>query len=553
MTFEITTSSFRLANRQGRPAAEAVRAGLLAGGAGIFFALIGAYAAMNARFIIDGWLTLSQAAMLSFGIAAGLGAALKGPPTQDAALPLSRSLIAGLVYGAVMAAFLLLIRSVELRTYLVAANPMLVRALSFVGEPGSLPAAGTLVAAGTATALLGGLVGLLSARWRGAVLIGLLTVAMAGLFRDIAVDILNNVGLRPVQLAAFGPEGVKLWAACALALAAAAWRYRSAGRPATERDPLRRRRIGIAVLVAAMVLAPFVTSAFIAQVLVLVALYTLMGMGLHIELGLAGLVDLGFVAFYAVGAYTVALLCSSSPVSIAQLSFWAALPIAILLAAFSGFVFGLPVLRVRGDYLALATLGLGEIIRVLVVSDLTRPLLGGSQGIIGIDRPMLGGEEIGSPIAFYGLALGLAGIAAFVSSRLQSSKMGRAWVAVREDEDVAQALGIDLVAVKLCAYIIGAGFAGASGAVFAVMIGAVYPHSFQLLISVNLLSIIVIGGLGSLPGVVMGSLVLIGLPELLREFGEFRYLFYGIALVAMVRFRPEGLWPAMERTSRHGS
>ena len=553
MTFEITTSSFRLDRRQGRPASEAARAGLLAGLAGVFFALIGAYVTMNERFIVDDWLTLSQVALLAFGLSGGIAAALTGSAAREPLSLLLRSLLAGLVFGAVMAAFLLLIRNVDLRTYLVASNPALVRALSLAGGPGSPLAAGVLILVGTVTGVLGGLIALPGVRLRKAILAGLLAALVAGLFREVFVDILNNIRLRSVQLALFGAEGLKLWAACAIAAATALWSYVASGRSKTRRDPVRSRRIGIAVLVVAMIVAPLVTSSFIGQVLVLVALFTLMGMGLHIELGLAGLVDLGFVAFYAVGAYTVALLCSSSPIAIAQLSFWVALPIAVLIAALSGFIFGLPVLRVRGDYLALATLGLGEIIRVLVVSDLTRPLLGGSQGVIGIARPMVAGQEMSSPTAFYCLALGLAGIAAFVSNRLQASKIGRAWLAVREDEDVAQALGVDLVAVKLCAYTIGAGFAGASGAVFAILIGAVYPHSFQLLISVNLLSILVIGGLGSLPGVVVGSLVLIGLPELLREFGEFRYLFYGIALIAMVRFRPEGLWPAMHGRSGHGS
>ncbi|ODN65600.1 leucine/isoleucine/valine transporter permease subunit [Methylobrevis pamukkalensis] len=291
---------------------------------------------------------------------------------------------------------------------------------------------------------------------------------------------------------------------------------------------------------------PLITSDFVAQVAMLVALYMLMGMGLNIELGLAGLVDLGFVAFFAVGAYTVALLCSDGPLAVANISFWLALPIAIVLAAVSGLVFGLPVLRVRGDYLAMATLGLGEIVRVLVLSDALAPVLGGSQGIIEIERPRLGDLVLNTPAELYYLALLLAAAVAFVTHRLHNARIGRAWMAIREDEDVAQALGIDPVAAKLVAYSVGAAFAGAAGAVFAVLVGSVFPHSFQLLVSINVLAILVIGGLGSLPGVLVGSIVLIGLPELLREFGEFRYLFYGIALVTMMHVRAEGLWPAAQ-------
>ena len=305
-------------------------------------------------------------------------------------------------------------------------------------------------------------------------------------------------------------------------------------------------------MLAALIVLPLITNDFIGQVMILVALYIVMSTGLHVELGLAGLVDLGFVAFYAVGAYTVALLCSQSPIAVADLSFWVALPIAVLAAAGAGLLFGLPVLRVRGDYLALATLGLGEIIRVLVVSEMLTPVLGGSQGIIAIERPEIGPYILDTPLKLYFFALALAAVIALISRFLRSSWVGRAWLAVREDEEVAQGLGIDLVAVKLLAYTIGAAFAGAAGAVFAVLIGAVYPHSFQLLISVNLLSILVIGGLGSLPGVVIGALVLIGLPELFREFGEFRYLFYGMALVAIVHFRPDGLWPVSANVSHRG-
>lgn len=551
MAFEITTSSFRLERRRRSPAIEAINAGLLAGAAGVFFCLVGAYVAMDKRFIIDHWLTLSQAILLAFGLIAGASAALAGKKAADRAPALLRGALAGLAYGLVMAAFLLLIRTVDLRTYLIAASPALARAISLAGLD-TVSSYAVLVVAGLVSGIFGALVVTPSPRVRTAIIRGLMAVALAGLFRDVFADILNNVGLRPVQRALFGQQGLRPWAAIGVGLAAAGLSYFRLPLGGRRLDPVWSRRIGIGALALVMIALPMVASSFIAQVLVLIALFTLMGMGLHIELGLAGLVDLGFVAFYAVGAYTVALLCSTSTIAIAQLSFWAALPIAILLACVTGFIFGLPVLRVRGDYLALATLGLGEIIRVLVVADLTAPFLGGSQGIIGVQRPHLFGQEMSSPIAFYSLALGLALVAGFVASRLQTSKIGRAWLAVREDEDVAQALGVDLVAVKLLAYTVGAGFAGASGAVFAILIGAVYPHSFQLLISVNLLAILVIGGLGSLPGVLVGSLALIGLPELMREFGDFRYLFYGIALVAMVRLRPEGLWPAAQTRSAHG-
>ena len=208
------------------------------------------------------------------------------------------------------------------------------------------------------------------------------------------------------------------------------------------------------------------------------------------------------------------------------------MPISVVLAVVIGVLFGLPVLGVRGDYLAVATLGLGEIVSVIVQSDFAAPLLGGAQGILQIPKPVLGRITLGSPVALFYFTLVCSGLAAFVAWRLENSRLGRAWMALRDDEDVAQALGINLVRSKLLAYGLGAAFAGLAGSIFATMLTSVYPSSFQLLISVNVLTLLIVGGMGSLPGVVIGALALIGLPELLREFGEYRYLFYGAVLIA---------------------
>ena len=272
-----------------------------------------------------------------------------------------------------------------------------------------------------------------------------------------------------------------------------------------------------------------------------------MGMGLNLELGLAGLLDLGFVAFFAVGAYTTALLTSNADIAIANMSFWQALPIAVVLSVLVGVLFGIPVLKVRGDYLAVATLGLGEIVRVLVLSDFAAPVLGGAQGVLSIPRPSIGGFEFNDPIDLFYITLVASAVAAYFAWRLENSRLGRAWTAIRDDEDVAQALGINLVNVKLLAYGLGAGFAGVAGAIFAVMLASIFPHSFQLLISINVLALLIVGGMGSLPGVVVGAAALIGLPELLREFGEYRFLFYGLVIVVMMRLKAEGLWPSAAR------
>ncbi len=296
-----------------------------------------------------------------------------------------------------------------------------------------------------------------------------------------------------------------------------------------------------------VLLFPMLGGSYAGQVMMLVGLYTLMGMGLNLEVGLAGLLDLGFVAFFAVGAYTTALLTADSPHALAALSYWEAMPLAVMASVGVGVLFGVPVLGMRGDYLAVATLGLGEIVRVIVQSDMAAPLLGGAQGILHIPRPW-----IGSPRAERSRGAVLpdaraSAVAAWCAWRLETSALGRAWMAVRDDEDVAEALGINLVKVKLLAYGLGAAFAGLAGSIFATMLTSVYPSSFQLLISINVLALIIVGGMGSLPGVVVGAVALVGLPELLREFDEYRYLFYGALLIIMMRVRPEGLWPAMAR------
>jgi branched-chain amino acid transport system permease protein len=217
------------------------------------------------------------------------------------------------------------------------------------------------------------------------------------------------------------------------------------------------------------------------------------------------------------------------------------------MGVFFGVLLGIPVLKMRGDYLAIATLGFGEIIRILVLSDFLRPWLGGAQGVGKIPKASIGGMEFATPQQLYYLILGGCLLVGFISWRLRDSRLGRAWMALREDEDVAQAMGINLVATKLLAFATGAGFSALSGAIFASKLGSVYPHSFNVMISINILCVIIVGGMGSIPGVIVGAIALVGLPELLREFAEYRLLVYGAALVAMMLLRPEGLWPESVR------
>jgi branched-chain amino acid transport system permease protein len=201
-------------------------------------------------------------------------------------------------------------------------------------------------------------------------------------------------------------------------------------------------------------------------------------------------------------------------------------------------------------------LGFGEIIAILVRSDVLKEWLGGPQGIGNIPPTIATspGDFLHGPVQIYYVSLACAAVVAFVAWRLRGSRLGRAWLAIREDEDVAEALGVNLVQTKTLAYMLGAAFAGLGGAIFAGLIGSIYPSSINILVSINVAAIVIVGGMGSIPGVVLGAIVLIGLPELFREFSEYRFLFYGIVLMVMMRFRPEGLWPSrIGKREMHGA
>jgi len=300
-----------------------------------------------------------------------------------------------------------------------------------------------------------------------------------------------------------------------------------------------------------LLVLPQILGLFLSEVLTIVGLYVLLGLGLNIVIGYAGLLDLGYVAFFAIGSYVTAIL-TSPELGFFSFSFWGALPFVIVMGVISGVILGTPVLKMRGDYLAIATLGFGEIIRILVLSDWLRPWLGGAQGIGRIPKASVGGYEFAGPQEIYYLILAGCLLVIFISTRLRDSRIGRAWMAVREDEDVAQAMGINLVGAKLLAFATGAGFSALSGAIFATKLTSVYPHSFNVMISINIVCLIIVGGMGSIPGVIVGAAALVGLPELLREFAEYRLFVYGAALVVVMLVRPEGLWPeALRRRELH--
>jgi branched-chain amino acid transport system permease protein len=322
-------------------------------------------------------------------------------------------------------------------------------------------------------------------------------------------------------------------------------------RMALPKEQLRRKNtIAMVVTVIVVIVVPMFVGGLTNELFANVGLFVLMGLGLNIVVGSAGLLDLGYVAFFAVGAYTTAVL--TSPLSptwtpMLELNFlswegWLVMAIVVLAAAIAGILVGTPVIRLRGDYLAIVTLGFGEIIRILLLSDWLSPYFGGAQGITNIPNASIGPIEIqgtNSQSIFYMTAV-FSAIAIYVSWRLQRSRTGRAWSALREDEDVAEAMGINTTAVKLAAFVTGAVLASFAGMIFAIKVGVVVPISFRLLVSIVILVVVIVGGMGSIPGVIVGAVVLIGVlggptqPGLLSEFGEYKLLIYGAILVIMM-------------------
>jgi len=316
-------------------------------------------------------------------------------------------------------------------------------------------------------------------------------------------------------------------------------------------------------------------------------LYVMLALGLNIVVGLAGLLDLGYIAFYAVGAYMFALLSSTQLTdnfdALGKLwphgfdvSIWLVIPLGAGLAALFGILLGTPVLKLRGDYLAIVTLGFGEIIRIFM-NNLNAPvdITNGPQGISGIHGVRMfgwhlnqsihiGSYTINSVTEYYWLFLTLAAITVFICYRLQDSRIGRAWMAMREDEIAAKAMGVNTRNMKLLAFSMGATFGGVAGVMFAAFQGFVSPESFSLMESVNVLAMVVIGGMGNIPGVILGAVLLSVLPEALRytgfisdwqqaafnhvyiDSGILRQLIYSLAMILIMLVRPKGLWPAPE-------
>ncbi|MEY4207095.1 MAG: ABC-type branched-chain amino acid transport system, permease component protein [Pseudomonadota bacterium] len=374
---------------------------------------------------------------------------------------------------------------------------------------------------------------------------------------------------------------------------------------------LNDSRLTRVVFVALLIAFPFVASQFgnsWVRIIDVALLYIMLALGLNIVVGFAGLLDLGYIAFFAIGAYLAGLLASPQFVIVLEslqmefpaaadylmsslppdvvthglhLSVWLIVPLAALVAAIAGAVLGAPTLKLRGDYLAIVTLGFGEIIRIFM-NNLNGPvnITNGPQGINLIDPVRIGsvsfagqsgvvsfgGLSMPSVNAYYFLFLLLCVLTVFVAQRLQHSRLGRAWIAIREDEIAAKAMGINVRNVKLLAFAMGASFGGVAGAMFGAFQGFISPESFTLTESIAVLAMVVLGGIGHVPGVILGAVLLAALPEILRHtvepvqmalFGHvwieaevLRQLLYGLALVLIMLIRPSGLWPSPRHEDR---
>ncbi len=523
---------------------QAVQYGWIAGLISAFISAIGMIALFHKREMVAGALSMGQfflflpIAMLTYIVA-------RKSAENEAFI---NAAITGIISAIPILILSLLGYYFNLRQFMPNVSDDLIHNILNFGQPFAIGAplmAVITVALGLAAAALSRV----REDYRAAILQGLLWTSVIATFSEIINDRIRAFFGRGVAGLFFTSKALQPVMAVVLLVGISAYAYWRAQAKSGPASAAQKWRIAAppkaksSIRFISLLAAPLLLGTYLTEVSTNIGLYIIMGLGLNIVVGFAGLLDLGYVAFFAIGAYTVGILTSTTQ-GIAAMTFWEALPIAVLASTTAGILLGTPVLRLRGDYLAIVTLGFGEIIRVLANSDLLKPLMGGAQGILNIARPVFFGRTLSRPEEIYYLVIGGISIAWFISYRLQDSRLGRQWMAMREDEDVAEAMGINLITTKLLAFGIGAGLSGLAGAIFAAKLSSIFPHSFNLLISINILSLIIIGGMGSMRGVIVGAAALVGLPELLREFAEFRMLMYGALLIVMMLVKPEGLLPS---------
>lgn len=563
---------------------ETANIGLAAGAVTLSICMIGIVESFNQRDIITDIFSLGQLLLFAAAFIAGYLAATKQNGRGISAL--FNGVLAGILSGLPLFGLLLLSLVWEnIRDAFINVSPDLIGIIT-LGNENVITGGLILIGVFGVLGIIGAVFSLLSETARNAMVTGVGWTLGVGIMSEILIGILRPRLERETLDLLFGNVGLQWEAFVVLAvlITAVSFWWRQAGHEQyarvqadmNEAQKVVTRRVGIVLLVAFLLILPSLLGVYLSEIINNVGLFILMGLGLNIAIGWAGLLDLGYVTNFAVGAYIMALLTTTSEYGLNEpISFWLALPICIAAAMFTGFFFALPVLKMRGDYLAIATLGFGEIVRILARSDAMKEWIGGAQGILQVPQAQLsgvvgqtassilnpineflgrfglsilssenGGIVFGTPPQLYYLLIACCLLMLIISRRLNNSRTGRRWMAIREDEDVAAAMGINTTNAKVIAFTLSAASGGLAGAIFAAKLGSIFPHSFQLLISVNVLSLIIVGGIGSIPGVIVGAFALIGIPELLREFAEFRLLLYGVALILMMLIRPEGLWPS---------
>jgi branched-chain amino acid transport system permease protein len=551
----------------------AARVGLVGGAAAIYLALAGMIEKFDTRNLIGSFLTLGNLLLMLPPLLAGYFATrprvVAGRSEQPAPGPaLVAGLVSGAVTGGLVAAGVAVVEAFPegaVRRIFISVSPELLSILTF---DQSLPVAVVLLLA--AGAVLGGLGAgyrVLPRPYRVPLGVGLAVTITFALLQRIIPPLLFELGLdtrwlySPTLLGLTVPGALVVFAVSAGLAALWSARGPAVRRRVEELPPARRRLFNatsLMLLAVALAVLPLLIGSTLSQVLGLVGVYLLMGLGLNIVVGYAGLLDLGYVAFFATGAYVTALFTGSNlvtsigdlvpPAFVVDLNFYLALPVVVVITAIIGVLIGAPVLRLRGDYLAIVTLGFGEIARVVLQSSWLQRYTGGPQGLRDVTDAGIGGIGFRDPQPFYYLVLVFCAVAIFVSYRLADSRVGRAWNAMREDELAAEAMGVSTIKYKLLAFAMGAAVGSLSGMLFGVQIGSLAPASFTILVSITVLAVVILGGMGSIPGVVVGTLLLIGLPGLLDEFEEYRLLIYGAALILVMILRPQGLVPNVRRS-----
>jgi branched-chain amino acid transport system permease protein len=552
-----------------------VRMGAAAGVVTIFLALVGLIGGFTDVYLIGDQITFAGLMLVLPAFAAGLVAAaprVEGGERHEMRLSeaMAAAAVAGAAAGVTFGLAVVLadwIGVERIRAVFLNVTPQLMEFVTF-GQATGVGAV-LIVVISAAAGVIGGVLRVTPTPIRRPVTAALMVVLVFGFLQRVIPIALDQLKLERDWL--YSPEfdGLTWIGAVVVGVVAAGFSVlnarfgdrlrrglaRAGGRSGPAISPARLLA-GVAAL-ALLLVAPLLLGSVISEVLGTVMVFALLGVGLNIVVGYAGLLDLGYVFFFALGAYSLALLTGATlnaygippePVISGHLNFYLAIPIVMMIATAAGVLVGAPVLRLRGDYLALVTLGLGEMVTVLVGSPWLVPLVGGPSGMRGITDAAIGGFAFRDPQHFYYLALAFVGLAAFISWRLATSRIGRAWTAMREDEQTADAMGISTTRFKLLAFGIGGAIGSLGGALFAVKIGSLTPASFQVIVSIQVLGLVILGGMGSIPGVLVGALVLVGLPGLLREFEEYRFLAYGAAVVAVMVLRPQGLVPNVRRS-----